>query len=77
MRWRFLQFVSNLEQINAYFYWWGGVMQEGCATKDPFRVYHIDTNGFEQTLYFAIEKLVADILKLQTKKNLRNYSLRH
>lgn len=28
---------------------------EGFVTKGLFRVYHIDTNGFEQILYFAIE----------------------
>lgn len=28
---------------------------EGFVTKGMFRVYHIDTNGFEQILYFAIE----------------------
>jgi CRP-like cAMP-binding protein len=28
---------------------------EGFVTKGLFRVYHIDNNGFEQVLYFAIE----------------------
>ena len=28
---------------------------EGFVTKGLFRVYHIDKNGFEQILYFAIE----------------------
>jgi CRP-like cAMP-binding protein len=28
---------------------------EGFVTKGLFRVYHIDTNGFEQVLYFAME----------------------
>src|SRR5664279_5719650 len=28
---------------------------EGFVTNGLFRVYHIDTNGFEQILYFAIE----------------------
>jgi CRP-like cAMP-binding protein len=28
---------------------------EGFVTKGLFRIYHIDTNGFEQILYFAIE----------------------
>ena len=28
---------------------------EGFVTKGIFRVYHIDKNGFEQILYFAIE----------------------
>jgi len=35
---------------------------EGFVTKGLFRVYHIDKNGFEQILYFAIENWwVADI----------------
>ena len=35
---------------------------EGFVTKGLFRVYHIDQNGFEQILYFAIENWwVADI----------------
>ena len=28
---------------------------EGFVTKGLFRVYHIDSNGFEQVLYFAKE----------------------
>ncbi|MDR7212397.1 CRP-like cAMP-binding protein [Flavobacterium piscis] len=28
---------------------------EGFVVKGLFRVYHIDQNGFEQVLYFAIE----------------------
>ena len=28
---------------------------EGFVTKGLFRVFHIDTNGFEQVLYFAME----------------------
>jgi len=42
---------------------------EGFVTKGLFRVYHIDQNGFEQILYFAIENWwVADIDSFTNEK---------
>jgi CRP-like cAMP-binding protein len=42
---------------------------EGFVTKGLFRVYHIDQNGFEQILYFAIENWwVADIDSFSNEK---------
>lgn len=42
---------------------------EGFVTKGLFRVYHIDQNGFEQVLYFAIENWwVTDIDSFTTER---------
>ena len=42
---------------------------EGFVTKGLFRVYHTDTNGFEQILYFAIENWwVTDIDSFTNEK---------
>lgn len=42
---------------------------EGFVTKGLFRVYHIDQNGFEQVLYFAIENWwITDIDSFTNKK---------
>ena len=47
---------------------------EGFVTKGLFRVYHIDKNGFEQILYFAIEDWwITDIDSFTNLKSL--YSL--
>jgi CRP-like cAMP-binding protein len=42
---------------------------EGFVTKGLFRVYHIDQNGFEQVLYFAMENWwITDIDSFTNKK---------
>ncbi|PKA99811.1 CRP-like cAMP-binding protein [Flavobacteriaceae bacterium MAR_2009_75] len=47
---------------------------EGFVTKGLFRVYHVDSNGFEQVLYFAKESWwVTDIDSFTTEKPSRLY----
>lgn len=47
---------------------------EGFVTKGLFRVYHIDNNGFEQVLYFAIENWwITDIDSFTNEKPSRLY----
>ena len=47
---------------------------EGFVTKGLFRVYHIDQNGFEQILYFAIENWwVTDIDSFTNEKTSQLY----
>ena len=41
---------------------------EGFVIKGLFRVYHIDSNGFEQVLYFAQERWITDIDSFTNEK---------
>jgi CRP-like cAMP-binding protein len=49
-------FTPTIVKRKAYFLREGQVCQyEGFVTNGLFRVYHLDSNGFEQVLYFAAE----------------------
>jgi CRP-like cAMP-binding protein len=50
---------------------------EGFVTRGLFRVYHIDQNGFDQILYFAVENWWITDIDSFTNESPRNFLLKH